>query len=76
MDALKVAFLEIRSVRDCESVRNLLVDCWLIALERGEDEGLKFAAAVYRRGIEEYERQRVALALFGRWKGESECAPS
>lgn len=76
MDALKVAFLEIRKARDCESVRSLLLDCWLIAVERGEEEALKFAA-MYRRGIEDYERQRVALALFGRWKKEGdECASS
>lgn len=66
MDALKAAFAEIRKVRDCESVRALLFDCWQVALERGEAEGLLWAAMV-RRGVEEYERRERERTAFGAW---------
>lgn len=61
MDALKAAFAEIRAVLDTEGVHDLLLDCYLLACERGERDGLA-QATVLRRAVEEYARYERALA--------------
>lgn len=71
MDALKAAFAEIRQVRDTEGVHSLLLDCWLVAVEKGEAEGLKWAAML-KRSIEEYVRHERATQVFGKWKREGD----
>lgn len=50
MDALTSQIAEILKIRDCPAVHRLLLDCWAVAYERGEAEGLLWAANV-RRGV-------------------------
>lgn len=58
MDRLKAALVEIRAIRDCEAVHNLLLDCWLVGVERGEEEALRHADML-RRCIAEYVAARA-----------------
>ena len=77
MNALSELFVAIRAVRDTEGVHALLLDCHLLAVERGEAEGVAHARMLLK-SITEYERQCAALAVFGRWPRaeETECASS
>ena len=77
MNALSELFVAIRAVRDTEGVHALLLDCHLLAVERGEAEGVSHAKMLLR-AITEYERQFAALAVFGKWPRaeETECASS
>ena len=77
MSVLGDLFVAVRAVRDTEGVHALLLDCHLLAVERGEAEGVAHARMLLK-SITEYERQCAALAVFGRWPRaeETECASS
>ena len=77
MNALGDLFVAIRAVRDTEGVCLLLLDCHLLAVERGEAEGVAHARMLLK-SITEYERQCAVLAVFGKWSRaeEVECASS
>ncbi|AMV25486.1 hypothetical protein VT84_13895 [Gemmata sp. SH-PL17] len=71
MDALKDLFIQIRAVRDCESVRALLFDCWGVAQSNGEAAAV-IHARMLLKAIVEHDRERLARSVFGRWPTEAE----
>ena len=60
MDALRALFAEIRSHRDDEGVRALLLDAWTFAQERGEPEGVALARTILS-GVREFARHEAMV---------------
>ena len=75
MNVLGDLFVAIRAVRDTEGVHALLLDCHLLAVERGEAEGVAHARMLLKAIT---ERQCAVLAVFGKWSRaeEAECESS